>query len=819
MHSKLSKVFSRTKSDIKEQEAIADAERDPLTSRSSPPPSYAQPPTYDEEDVVSPPDITAGFNNLNLANGPGETPTCAETIAHLKVLEAFYRIKQTIASTDGLFGIHNSFANSGDSTGEEKPELLAKLAEKRWAVYVTRAVDRFEQWVHAVAPSTGALTIRRLELDGDAGALVDPPSSTRSPINFNRDNIPPLDVLMVWHAYSLNPRAYVEDCIRHGRMQLWHTPFPWHAAVGCIDSESFEYTTGNIGTTLGSSDRAWDNLKDSSVKKLTCPQCEHPNVVSWTKIDDIAEKLAKPNRSQPEYIDDMVSSGIGFADPKFLAYCNHCYTEITHSSLQAYKFRKDVRALLRDDMPMAGTVLGTGSEGIPWKVCGTLDATCKHVDNLPNNVLKAGLGAMLLDSDSTRGRSLEGIRDLIELALRDKTLMQKSLDRTSSRGISRASYRPNRQERIKIRKMMARYWGNSSPFALDLVGAVIRQGSFIEKMHNIDWLHSPALPNTMDRLLVKYQRFFQIIKAERFHMAVPTLDVDLAWHTHQLSPWSYMQYSVHQTRTFVDHDDKVTEAKLNDSFAFTSKTYQKLFNEPYSECTCWYCEAVRESHTSTASRLFGTSNAHAADNLHTSSQDPRKSVHISAHNAVRPRDNSNKYDEIARSKAEALEKHYQKACDRARKKGKREPKRNDYYYSEAYGYPVYIPAYSPYIGPMGVNGGMYAANPACMAVGAGMAGACASGTCGGGVAAGGCGSGGMGGACAGGAAGGCGGGAAGGCGGGGGGGGGCGGGGGGGGGGCGGGKCARALSVLMHVLTWLCYFRRWRLLSLFPFMF
>ncbi len=57
-----------------------------------------------------------------------------------------------------------------------------------------------------------------------------------------------------------------------------------------------------------------------------------------------------------------------------------------------------------------------------------------------------------------------------------------------------------------------RYWDNSSPFALDLVGAVIRQGSFIEKMHNIDWLHSPALPSTMKRLLVKYQRFVTIMK-------------------------------------------------------------------------------------------------------------------------------------------------------------------------------------------------------------------------------------------------------------------------------------------------------------------
>ena len=42
-------------------------------------------------------------------------------------------------------------------------------------------------------------------------------------------------------------------------------------------------------------------------------------------------------------------------------------------------------------------------------------------------------------------------------------------------------------------------------------------------------------------------------------MAVPTLDVDLAWHTRQLSPYNYMMYTVKMTKQFVDHDDKVAE--------------------------------------------------------------------------------------------------------------------------------------------------------------------------------------------------------------------------------------------------------------------
>ena len=75
-----------------------------------------------------------------------------------------------------------------------------------------------------------------------------------------------------------------------------------------------------------------------------------------------------------------------------------------------------------------------------------------------------------------------------------------------------------------------------------------------------------------------------------------------------------------------------------------------------------------------------------------------------------------------------LERQYEAACSRARKKGRPVPKRDDYYYSDAYGYPVYIPAYSPYL----MMGYMYTpmyygGNPGCMALSAGSYGNCCSG--------------------------------------------------------------------------------------------
>jgi hypothetical protein len=63
---------------------------------------------------------------------------------------------------------------------------------------------------------------------------------------------------------------------------------------------------------------------------------------------------------------------------------------------------------------------------------------------------------------------------------------------------------------------------------MDLAGTVIQQGTFIQKMDNLDWLHSPTLSTTMDRLIRKYKFFLEIIFKYPSQMAVLTLDVDLA---------------------------------------------------------------------------------------------------------------------------------------------------------------------------------------------------------------------------------------------------------------------------------------------------
>lgn len=298
----------------------------------------------------------------------------------------------------------------------------------------------------------------------------------------------------------------------------------------------------------------------------------------------------------------------------------------------------------------------------------------------------------------------------------------------------------SRDEKIAVRRMMSRYWENSSPFALDLIGAVIRQGSFIEKMHSINWLHSPACGSTMTRLLTKYTRYFQLLA--RYTDQLPTLDIDLAWHTHQLSPVSYFNYSISKTGIFIDHDDKIEETALSTAFEWTSKIYQEKFKEIYSECTWWYCESIRESHTSSLKRVFGHNEAIEAQldtlsKVHSPS-DPHLTPHISAHNAIKAQP-----DEAASVRKsnmqQKLERDYQKVVQRAKKQGQEPSVRDDYMYAYSYGSPMYMPYYAPYMSDPCITGAMYASNPSCANMQAGAAGNCCQGACGGGVAAGACG--------------------------------------------------------------------------------
>lgn len=193
-------LLSKSPPRDKEKEAFEQRAASNEHAAPPPPPSYSANAPLDPNDIDAPPDLTAGFANLNVSsissknaghNAP-QPPQPGTTIAHLKVLECFYRLRQKIGSSDGLFGLQNDAlqtVTSMDEKGDAK--LLAMIAEKRWQVYLTRAVDRFERWRDEIAPATQYIRVEDLHRDGRIGEQVGSGSSPE-PATFTKDNMPPV---------------------------------------------------------------------------------------------------------------------------------------------------------------------------------------------------------------------------------------------------------------------------------------------------------------------------------------------------------------------------------------------------------------------------------------------------------------------------------------------------------------------------------------------------------------------------------------------------------------------------------------------------
>ena len=160
---------------------------------------------------------------------------------------------------------------------------------------------------------------------------------------------------MVWHAYMLNPRDFLEDCLRQGKMRFWRSGLPWAVVDPCIDNNTFEYSASDAAMEYFE-DRTgykWNSLDDSPKATIECPSCRRNLYVLWTRWDI---QLAW-NKRCLEYAEVPGElSPTGFSDKNFEVQCQ-CGVLINHETNKIQKFRKDIQALRNQDVPMPGTIL------------------------------------------------------------------------------------------------------------------------------------------------------------------------------------------------------------------------------------------------------------------------------------------------------------------------------------------------------------------------------------------------------------------------------------------------------------------------------
>ncbi|KZV87062.1 DUF1399-domain-containing protein [Exidia glandulosa HHB12029] len=126
------------------------------------------------------------------------------------------------------------------------------------------------------------------------------------------------------------------------------------------------------------------------------------------------------------------------------------------------------------------------------------------------------------------------------------------------------------------------------PFSLDLVAAVQRQSSFVEKMVDMGWTATDRFirdSSALVRSVARYHAFLDLMTACPASFFVPTLDVDLAWHTHQLKATTYREDTLALLNKVLDHDDTVEAEDLANSFQRTTQAWLERFGTAYSGCS------------------------------------------------------------------------------------------------------------------------------------------------------------------------------------------------------------------------------------------
>lgn len=102
-----------------------------------------------------------------------------------------------------------------------------------------------------------------------------------------------------------------------------------------------------------------------------------------------------------------------------------------------------------------------------------------------------------------------------------------------------------------------RAYTDDREFSIDLVGAVLRQGSFVTKMYNLNWTQPDFFAREDDEIalqhaVARYHAFLDLLSSSPVSFFVPTLDIDLVWHTHQLMSDSYAEDTLKYIKRFVD---------------------------------------------------------------------------------------------------------------------------------------------------------------------------------------------------------------------------------------------------------------------------
>ncbi|OGM45320.1 hypothetical protein ABOM_006402 [Aspergillus bombycis] len=396
-----------------------------------------------EEPMIPGPQLFQPSSRLTNTNRH-DLPTISECAVHLELLEVFHALRDRVQQStdlDKTFSIkpntrtvyrkrYSSAKRKYESyTATVRDTTFETRRKNKWPWFLELAVGRFTRWIRMV---------NRMSFSSSDSQNDNEPSGLGP--------LPPVDVLMVWHAFLLNPVDFDFYCVKHRLERVRKAPLPWQQIHEAIDSRDWSYR-------LPKAQKDW---------------------------------LEKQADFTPDLFETLVDVG------KRESHAKHVLSQY-----------------------------GSSSKTSPFSLL-------KYIDTPANYAF------------------VEVVQATKSEALRNEPLKKN----------------------------------------------VERQFKFVEKMHAHLWIRSPAVEGTLRRAIDRYEKFLQLFRDYPATTLVPTLDVDLVWHTHLSDPEQYRTSLNERAGRMVSHDDKLGKSFLHTRFDNTHELFQIAFGQQYNVCLCWDCEAV-----------------------------------------------------------------------------------------------------------------------------------------------------------------------------------------------------------------------------------
>ncbi|KAG6819750.1 hypothetical protein H0H93_009050 [Arthromyces matolae] len=350
--------------------------------------------------------------------------------------------------------------------------------------------------------------------------------------------LPPLDVIMVSTRFPANANS---------------SPLIYASDLG--DILTSEPSKARMDFWFARTGRLFDPLEDTKVnhsRPVICPYCKYLTTTPY-----------------------VTASGTGFVQKNFVVECANpgCRIRITKSSLAARKLLEDLAKKVAD---------GKEAASLP----GTLrtnhnPADTSRAKSIRDVVFKATIFAQRPSSKKGPHAMEQWILLVLQVAASDFYRLWSDVVLALSK---------NTKGKMLMPRIRSAY---ESPymFSVELVGAVIRQGSFVTKMHDLQWTQPGFFDSEVDKValqhaIARYHGFLDLMTEAPGSLHVPTLDIDLAWHTHQLMGETYNNDCMTYVRRYIDHDDRVEEHALSNAFEMTCRAWKDRFGMPYTHCGC-----------------------------------------------------------------------------------------------------------------------------------------------------------------------------------------------------------------------------------------